>query len=117
MDTEVELVRTIASNGVSMVFWECQVHHGNIKAGKWIPHKELAKCGIDIEILTIVENYDNDFTCVVCGEKGCELHHFAPRYLFGDAAEDWPKEYLCRKHHAQWHDLVTPNMSLNRREK
>lgn len=48
--------------------------------------------------------------CVVCGSLGVELHHFAPRHLFGADADKWPTAYLCRTHHKQWHDIVTPNM-------
>lgn len=118
LDEPVELVRTLASNGASLVYWECQQHHGNIRPAAWIAHKKLLDKNIDIEDLPIVENYENDHECVVCHKKGCELHHFAPRYIFGaEEAEKWPKEYLCRDHHSQWHDLVTPNMSMNRREK
>ena len=44
-----------------------------------------------------------------CSVQGCpgsgeELHHWAPKCLFGpDAAELWPKGYLCRIHHQEWH--------------
>lgn len=48
--------------------------------------------------------------CHVCGDKDVELHHIAPRHLFGSECELWPTVYLCKKHHKQWHDLVTPNM-------
>lgn len=56
-----------------------------------------------------IKGYSNN-KCVVCGNKDVELHHFAPVHLFGSEAEKWPKAYLCRLHHKQWHDLVTPNM-------
>lgn len=49
--------------------------------------------------------------CVKCGERKAELHHWAPRAIFGDACEDWPKDYLCIKCHDEWHKQVTPNNS------
>lgn len=52
--------------------------------------------------------------CAVCGSSDVELHHFAPTHLFGSESDKWPKAYLCRKHHKQWHDLVTPNMCVKK---
>jgi hypothetical protein len=51
-----------------------------------------------------------------CAVRGCddietEYHHFAPRHLFGNDAEDYPGAYLCRRHHKEWHDKVTPEMA------
>jgi hypothetical protein len=48
--------------------------------------------------------------CVVCGERDCELHHWAPRGRFGDDCENWPKDYLCKSCHSKWHKLVTPQL-------
>lgn len=52
-----------------------------------------------------------DFTtknppCIVCGELGTELHHWAPRHIFDDA-DLWPKNYLCRSHHGEWHRKIS----------
>lgn len=43
--------------------------------------------------------------CVRCAAStGTELHHWAPVGIFGfDDAESWPKDYLCRECHTQWH--------------
>lgn len=55
-----------------------------------------------------------------CAVEGCEywitegtmLHHFFPRYLFGELSERAPKDYLCKTHHMdEWHAKLTPNMS------
>lgn len=48
--------------------------------------------------------------CAVCGGRKAELHHWAPRFIFADECEKWPKDYLCNKHHDMWHKLVTPMM-------
>lgn len=50
--------------------------------------------------------------CTVCGVTGStELHHWAPKHLFGDEAYKWPTANLCRECHLKWHKIVTPNMS------
>ncbi len=54
----------------------------------------------------------NDGPCAVCGTVGPrEVHHWAPRHLFGADADKWPTANLCGACHRQWHDLVTPKMS------
>jgi hypothetical protein len=50
--------------------------------------------------------------CQYCGCIGAEAHHIMPCHLVGPGeADKWPIVYLCQKHHAQWHQTVTPNMS------
>ena len=45
--------------------------------------------------------------CVVCGQPASELHHWAPRAVFGkDEAETWPRSWLCAGHHQQWHNAM-----------
>jgi len=51
-----------------------------------------------------------DCRCAVCGMRGAELHHWAPKYLFSSESESWPKDYLCKKHHDQWHLKLTPEI-------
>lgn len=57
-----------------------------------------------------LNGYFNLNKCAVCGNSEVELHHFAPYHLFGSEASKWPVAYLCKEHHKQWHDVVTPNM-------
>ena len=64
----------------------------------------------DIMTKTESKGYFKKNQCAVCGSYQVELHHFAPKYLFGDDSDNWPTAYLCREHHKQWHDIVTPNM-------
>lgn len=49
--------------------------------------------------------------CEVCGTKGAQEHHWAPKHLFDGEAENWPKSWLCTKCHTLWHNTVTPEMS------
>lgn len=70
--------------------------------------KEKAKkagCGVRIDI-----EIRQPRICDVCGASGAEMHHWAPRYLFGDDSEKWPKAMLCVPCHRKWHAMVTPRM-------
>jgi len=73
----------------------------------------------------------NDRACPSCEGRGCpkcscrcalvdcdsfetELHHILPWHIAtpnGLNANNWPTVFLCRPHHMEWHDLVTPNMT------
>jgi hypothetical protein len=44
--------------------------------------------------------------CVVCGTRGTEEHHWAPRALFGDEAYLWPTSWLCPGCHQRWHQTI-----------
>ena len=49
--------------------------------------------------------------CAVRGTTGStELHHWAPKHLFGAETYKWPTANLCRECHVRWHKYVTPNM-------
>lgn len=65
----------------------------------------------EVETKTRARYRDEMPSCVVCGAIETELHHFAPRHLFGDECESWPAADLCRSCHKRWHDLVTPDMA------
>jgi len=102
------------------VFWLCETkRHKTDGEAKFINH-EILKKYIIIEDLPILEDYSlhTKLLKIKCEYEGClntdvELHHWAPRFAFENNADRWPKSYLCRKHHQQWHILVTPKMSKN----
>ena len=97
------LVRNVAKNGVSQVYWYCLAgRHSTSKSGNLISH-----AGIAVKDLPIISNYSGDFTCEVCGAPFAELHHWAPRSLFPGEYEYWPKSYLCPDCHNKWHKIVT----------
>jgi uncharacterized protein YlaI len=57
-------------------------------------------------------NYSTNEPCAACGTIGfLELHHWAPRHLFGNDSDNWPTSYLCPDCHQRWHATVTPTMS------
>src|SRR5690242_11858531 len=46
--------------------------------------------------------------CAVCKADGAQEHHWAPWFLFGQEADQWPRSYLCQVCHDRWHSVVTP---------
>lgn len=102
-----------AANGSLQVTWQCLTCSYRSSA---LPHELLAELGVDIRALPIREDYAGLYArCVVrgCEAEDVELHHFAPRAIFGADAESWPQGYLCVRHHREWGERVTPQ--LNRR--
>lgn len=65
----------------------------------------------DYLIYTMVVDMTGDFQCERCGKMGAELHHWMPSAIAGRDADRWPKGYLCQSCHAEWHRIVTPNLS------
>jgi hypothetical protein len=115
----VELVRNITHAGISNIFWKCTICKRNASGtAKWIAHEPVINYKIDIDQLPINEDGRIEH-CAVCGEIGVDNHHWLPRYLaekVDEDAEKWPQAWLCKKHHKEWHDLLTPNMSGNQRD-
>jgi hypothetical protein len=79
------------------------------------PHQAIRKtyakqliehAGMAIEFVT--DGRDHKRVCVVCDceEIGTEMHHFAPRNIFGSECNDWPYLPLCREHHRYWHNKM-----------
>ena len=74
----------------------------------WVIRKYLAdSLGVTRESRDVGEA-----KCAVryCTSMETELHHFAPRNMFPDDADDWPTAYLCKVHHHLWHERVTPEL-------
>jgi hypothetical protein len=71
--------------------------------------KEVALkiCSDPIEIQPTEKRH----VCEVCGSEGAQRHHWAPSFLFGNAAEMWPTSYLCQTCHTLWQRIVTPAMT------
>jgi hypothetical protein len=39
-----------------------------------------------------------------CPKPGIDMHHWAPRNVFGYwDCDNWPVSYLCKDHHREWH--------------
>lgn len=104
---KITRVKNRIGNGAFQV-WDMCVNCERHAWGRvyYIPHKQA---GMPLEEIPLFQDYmKHNPPCVVChSREGTELHHFAPRHIFGtEEAERWPKEYLCVKHHRVWHESV-----------
>lgn len=103
--------RVISTRGAQYVADFCS--HCFALLSDWIKHSELPD---PIDSYPVARNNATEYSkhglpCEVCGETYLtELHHWAPKHLFGDAAWDWPTSRLCPQHHHEWHRRVTPIM-------
>ena len=112
---EGELYRQYNSNGAVVVVERCPHCRQNTRPGMAFINKGKV---VGYENLPIFEDYRPESEpCAVCGEQhGSEYNHWAPRYIFGSEAEKWPGDYLCPKHHKEWHDKVTPEMTKGKKK-
>jgi hypothetical protein len=56
--------------------------------------------------------------CDACGQIGdVELHHWAPRAIFGVLSDAWPTSLLCVECHRKWHVVMTPNEGKEARQR
>lgn len=74
-----------------------------------ISHYVIGWLGVFIGDLPVVADYRGNLGR--CSRRGCEReavedHHFAPRAVFGDEADDWPMALLCVDHHNEWHRRI-----------
>ena len=114
-NTEVEPVisRGWNAGGMKQVVKRCPACKGNVKKLQaFYSYKNF-----DFESLPILFDERTRHKCEVEGcenyiQEGTMLHHFFPKYLFGELAERAPKSHLCKTHHMdEWHAKLTPNMS------
>lgn len=103
----VFLVRRINANGAQAVYRVCTAQgkpHRITRDGRNVAHAHLERWGIKLEDIPVLE--DNAMIgCEVsgCRNPGIEMHHIAPRSIWGADAENWPMFNLCIAHHQEWH--------------
>ena len=112
-ETPQEVSRRISASAADHFGWwclECKWWTTSKAGGIWIAKELLLTAGVDIDAVRVAEIADAH-RCAKCGSRGAELHHWAPRAIFGpDEADHWPKDYLCKACHAEWHAKVTPQL-------
>lgn len=80
-----------------------EVSTGSAK-GIWVPHEMFS--AREIERMHWVDSETVE-SCSVCGTLAVlEWHHYAPRALFGDDADNWPCGALCHACHVRWHKTM-----------
>lgn len=113
---EITIGKTVMGSGGFHVKAICPNCGYNLKgSGQWVSKKAIP---LEIlEALPILTDYSIELPpCEVCGERGVELHHWAPKELFPETFELWPKSYLCKKHHDEWHNTITNPFRQLRKE-
>lgn len=116
INTRYILQRQLFANGSEHFLWVCSRCNRRNPAGVGVSfyldaalvRKHITPA--QIEHLPLIMP-DFNIRCVRCGNRTAELHHWAPKGIFGnDETEQWPKDYLCKDCHDQWHRLVTPQL-------
>lgn len=75
-------------------------------AGPWFSRAALNATDAQLEDLPWVPRVSFG-SCTVCTAIGpLELHHLAPRNVFGDEAEAWPTVQVCGECHTFWHQRM-----------
>lgn len=113
--TVAVLHQLVQHNGAQTFVWCCsQCQQNNPFGGEYYIAKEKVQSYLTLEQIEKlpVQMFVAEHRCVVCGERTCELHHWAPKGIFGKDASLWPTDYLCKIHHDLWHQTVTPQLVI-----
>ena len=111
---QAELRQTISAGGQVQVGWVCRSCASPVmdrRGRQYIPHDELRAAGIEPADLPIQHNYSRDTRCIHCGTRGAQVHHWAPRAIFGSDADLWPTDMLCQPCHDEWHARLTGKLT------
>ena len=114
----IKLRKQFTTSGVAQIAWYClKCKQWAEKPARWLAHSYVKflcdRYHKTIDDIVTIKDYRGDYLCVICGEPS-EVHHWAPQAMqkaFGADWVLWPTAPLCVKHHRQWHDTVTPNLS------
>lgn len=93
----------IAGNGAYQVVAYCP---DCLTTSSPIAHPVVERAGYVVSALPVIADYRGSLGR--CSRRGCdreavEDHHFAPRAVFQEEADEWPRALLCQEHHAEWH--------------
>lgn len=99
----------LGQNGAIHYTWRCPVCQriGCFGPPLFIPNEKIILHLSEEQIAALpVIMPDAVNRCVRCGKREAELHHWAPKEIFGDDAESWPKDHLCVECHMLWHSTI-----------
>lgn len=113
--TRAILHRHFRENGAEGFMWVCSVcnRRNPFKGDALFIEKAIVQKHLTTEQIDALPVIMPAFVgrCAVCGARAVEVHHWAPRAIFGDdECEQWPKDFLCKEHHDKWHIAVTPQL-------
>src|SRR5574343_876621 len=105
-ETRFVLHRQFTGSGAESFVWvcgACQTRNPDRSPRHFISREQVKNHVTDEQIEnlpTIMPRLSN--RCAKCGNRGTELHHWAPRAIFGTDADNWPTDYLCKDCHDHW---------------
>jgi hypothetical protein len=106
-ETTLELIAYMMASGAFHYRWWCNECDWLAFGGNNISKEKLISAGVALDKLRVIPCADAP-RCVKCGKRGAELHHWLPRAIDPNNCEYWPKDYLCKTCHDEWHLKVTP---------
>ena len=131
---DVHLMRTVQTNGKSLVYWHCDgcdrrisksLSHPNVN--RYLDYLRMRypdrEFPADVEDIRVQTDYRDGEPCFVCSrhDTGTEYHHFMPQAFKDDprVAPNWERwemcgVRLCRACHELWHEKVAPMHELAR---
>ncbi len=104
----LEYVKRKIANGTYQVWVECQACGKNARgSGVLLKHDKVI-----LEDCRTLPSEEMP-VCERCHREGAELHHWAPRSIFGGEYVRvnghpciWPRDYLCIQCHQEWHSKM-----------
>lgn len=115
-ETSQFLGRFVLTNGEFHCCWwcrRCENYADSDHGGGWVLKRDVIAMGVVPECLPTVPPEPKQLTlvdlpvvvvkCRRCRAFGVEVHHWAPRAVFGDEADKWPTDALCTACHREWH--------------
>lgn len=118
-ETNQVIGKTLTASRAEVFSWFCTTCRKIQQAkrgGYYIPKDEIRahveSKGAALADIPVLDVKDAP-RCERCGQRGAELHHWAPREIFGDSeAELWPKDFLCVTCHLDWHGKMNQHREL-----
>jgi len=109
-DCHGELYRDPTANGVKVRSWCTVCLRAPVTGKPFVPVRSLTDERL-AHLPVWPSALDATSPCEACGTVAVlEVHHWAPRHLFGADADRWPTSRLCGVCHRRWHEVVTPKM-------
>jgi hypothetical protein len=103
-DESIEWRRVAQSTGFKISAW-CTMCGRPAAPGNFAAKTSFTPAEIDA--MPWLELEESKSACSVCSKQAhLESHHLAPRELFGDECELWPKVEVCRACHERFHERI-----------
>lgn len=113
-ETTWRFAAVIKADGIPRIYRACT--RCDLGIGHDGTHNSPGSHGVKLDYvathIAIVEvlgdhRWHNNNPCEHCGNtNGTQLHHWAPRRLFPNDADNWPTSWLCTTCHTQWHQTI-----------